>query len=133
MSSSSFYRILWKTIEAINNCIDPYIKINFPKTEPECNMLAKGFISVSTNRCIRNCVAAINGYLLAINAPAKKEGLNVRSFFSGHYQRYGVNIQAACDHHSQFLFVAVAGPGQMGDRMACDCLISLVMLSDCTY
>jgi hypothetical protein len=73
MSSSSFYRILWKTIEAINNCSDPYIKIKFPKTEPECNTLAKGFMSVSTNGCIQNCVAAIDGYLLAINAPAKKK------------------------------------------------------------
>jgi hypothetical protein len=144
MSSSSFYRILWKTIEAINNCSDPYIKIKFPKTEPECNTLAKGFMSVSTNGCIQNCVAAIDGYLLAINAPAKKkDGINVRSFFSGHYQRYGVNIQAACDHHSRFLFVAVAGPGQMGDRMACnECgLYDLVenlpgryaAIADCAY
>ena len=34
---------------------------------------------------------------------------------SGHYQAYGVNVQAACDHHCQFTFIGVAGPGVMGD------------------
>jgi hypothetical protein len=30
-----------------------------------------------------------------------------------------VNVQAACDHHSRFTFIALAGPGVMGDREAC--------------
>ena len=42
----------------------------------------------------------------------------MRSFYSGHYSTYGVNIQGACDHHSRFLFLGVAGPGVLGDRDA---------------
>ena len=42
----------------------------------------------------------------------------MRLFYSGHYSTYGVNIQGACDYHSRFLFLGVAGPGVLGDRDA---------------
>ena len=48
----------------------------------------------------------------------KKDVHNVKSYFSGHYQMYGINIQAACDHNCHFLFIGVGGPGVMGDRDA---------------
>ena len=48
----------------------------------------------------------------------KKEVQNVKSYFSGHYQTYGNNIQAACNHNCHFLFIGVGGPGVMGDREA---------------
>ena len=48
----------------------------------------------------------------------KKEVHNVKSYFSGHYQTYGINIQAACDHNCHFLFIGMGGPGVMGDREA---------------
>jgi hypothetical protein len=50
--------------------------------------------------------------------PTKKEVKNVRSFFSGHYQSYGVNIQAASDHLCRFIHFAFAAPGVTGDRDA---------------
>ena len=40
---------------------------------------------------------------------------NVRSYFSGHYQRYGVNVQAIVDHHCRFIYMAVAAPGSQPD------------------
>jgi DDE superfamily endonuclease len=43
---------------------------------------------------------------------------NVRSYYSGHYQAYGCNIQAACDLHLRFSFIALDGPGVMPDRDA---------------
>jgi hypothetical protein len=54
-----------------------------------------------------------------------------------------VNVQAACDHHSRFTFIALAGPGVMGDREACrecnlyDLIESLpgkfCAIGDCAY
>jgi hypothetical protein len=52
---------------------------------------------VSHAGIISNCVGALDGYLLSIVTPAKKHAKNVRSYFSGHYQKYGINIQACCD------------------------------------
>ena len=68
---------------------------------------------------IWNCISVIDGYHLQIQTPSKTEVKNVRSFFSGHYQMHGVNIQGACDHHCRITFLGVAGPGVMvGDRDA---------------
>jgi DDE superfamily endonuclease len=80
--------------------------------------LDAGFQKISTQECIWNCVAVLDGYHLQIDTPSKKEAKNVKSFFSGHYQTYGVNIQAACDPQCRFWFIGVAGPGVMGDREA---------------
>ena len=55
---------------------------------------------------------------MRIKVPTKGEAGNVRSFFSGHYQGYGVNVQAACDHHSRFVSLAFASPGVTADRYA---------------
>jgi hypothetical protein len=40
---------------------------------------------------------------------------NVKTYFSGHYQHHGFNIQAIVDHLGRFLFIAVAAPGSQPD------------------
>ena len=118
ISSASFYRVLWKTIRAINQCTSEMLSIKFPATPTGVRNAALGFQSVSQGGCIWNCVAAVDGYHLQIQTPSKAEAKNVKPFFSGHYQTYGVNIQAACDSHCRFSFIGIAGPGVMGDREA---------------
>lgn len=116
ISTSSFYRIVWKTIHAINSCKE--LQISFPQSQEDVLEAAKGFQSISTNGCIWNVASVIDGYHLQTHTPQKSQVKNVRSFFSGHYQTYGVNVQAACDHQCRFQFIGVAGPGVMGDREA---------------
>ena len=67
---------------------------------------------------MHECVAVLDGYHPLTTTPSKKEVHCVWSYLSGHYQTYGVNIQAACDHNCHFLFIGVAAPGVMGDRQA---------------
>jgi hypothetical protein len=38
--------------------------------------------------------------------------------FSGHYQAYGINVQAACDAHCQFVCGSLAAPGGTNDIVA---------------
>ena len=116
ISLSSFYRVVWKTITAICQC--EALRPKFPKTEKEIEEVIAGFASVSQDGIINNCAGVIDGYLLWIHVPAKNKVKNVKSFFSGHYQCYGVNIQAVADHHCRFTFIAFAGPGVMGDKDA---------------
>jgi DDE superfamily endonuclease len=118
ISVASFYRIVWKTINAINKSASSLLSIKFPSTTMEADISALGFQSISQQGCIWNCVGVVDGYHLQIDTPSKAEAKNVKSFFSGHYQTYGVNIQATCDHHCRFTFIGVAGPGVMGDREA---------------
>lgn len=114
VSRSSFYRSVWVVIHAINKCVE--LNMKFPHTNEEAAAAAAGFRQISFRGCIDNCVAVVDGYLVEIITPSKKEAGNVRSYFSGHYQCYGVNVQAACDHLCRFVFIGVAGPGVMGDR-----------------
>ena len=116
ISKSSFYRVVWKTITAICKC--EALRPKFPKTTEEIEEVIAGFASISTDGIINNCAGVIDGYLLRIQVPAKNEVHNVKSFFSGHFQCYGVNIQAVADHHCRFTFIAFAGPGVMGDKDA---------------
>ena len=139
ISKSAFYCILWRTIHAINLAIP----VNFPTSSEDCAALAADFEKKSYNGVISNCVGALDGYLLQIETPHKKHARNVRSYFSGHYQRYGVNIQACCDAHCRFTFLGIGGPGVTKDRTAIrDCGLydfvenlpqGYVCISDCAY
>ena len=116
ISKASFYRVVWKTMYAIVRCEN--LRIVWPNTKELAVQSAEGFSSISTNRALTECVAVLDGYHMEITTPPKKEVQNVKSYFSGHYQTYGINIQAACDHNCRFLFIGVGGPGVMGDREA---------------
>lgn len=116
ISKSSFYRVNWKTITAIVKC--KALRPKFPSSNKEIGEAIAGFASISTEGIIHNCVGVVDGYLLRIKVPAKREVKNVKSFFSGHYQCYGVNVQAVADHECRFTFIAFSGPGVMGDRDA---------------
>jgi hypothetical protein len=78
----------------------PELDMKLPETpEEECELAAAGFRSISYKGVIPNCVGVLDGYLLKINTPRKNWAKNVRSYYSGHYQCHGVNIQAVADHH----------------------------------
>jgi DDE superfamily endonuclease len=116
ISASSFYRVIWKTITALITCKE--LEIRFPRSSQDIRAAIDGFASISYGGAIKNCAAVCDGYLLRIKTPTKEDVGNVRSYFSGHYQCYGVNVQAASDHHSRFVFLAFASPGVTADRYA---------------
>jgi DDE superfamily endonuclease len=60
------------------------MRIKFPSTPQQCTDVAVKFENISHNGVIKNCVGAIDGYLLAIITPTKRYAKNVRSYFSGH-------------------------------------------------
>jgi hypothetical protein len=107
ISETSFYRSIWKVMDLIIDCKE--LSIDFPTTEEDCTIAAEGFRSVSSGDAIVNCVSVVDGVLIRIVTPTKEEAKNVQSFFSGHYQAYGLNVQAAADHHCRFTFIGVAG------------------------
>jgi hypothetical protein len=118
ISKPSFYRVCWQTIKAIYKC--PDLQLHFQQTHRECRLAASKFAAISQGRnAIANCVGAIDGFLLEIAAPPQDLVGNVRSYYSGHYKKYGVNVQACCDHLSCFTYyIAIAGHGVMNDNQA---------------
>lgn len=96
----------------------PELQLKFPTTVQAQRHASKAFERLSNSRVMKGCVGAVDGWLCPIRVPQKKEVSRVRSFFSGHYQRYGVTVQACCDHLSRFTAVACSSPGGTGDAVA---------------
>ena len=116
ISRSSFYRCIHSSMEAILLC--DLLSIHFPTTEEELEIAVSDFKSLSTNGVIDGCVACVDGILLRIQTPASSETGNVKADFSGHYQAYGINVQAACDSRCRFVSVCIAAPGGCNDIAA---------------
>ena len=94
------------------------LSFSMPTTEDELDCAAEDFKSISFNSVIDGCVGCLDGFLLSIQTPSKRETGNVKAYFSGHYQCYGINVQAACDSKCRFISVAVAAPGGSNDIAA---------------
>lgn len=116
ISIKSFYRVLHKCVMAILTA--PELAFSFPKNEIEIETASEGFQSVSSHGVIDGCVGVLDGLLVRIQTPSSTETGNVKSYFSGHYQDYGINVQAACDHLCRFISVTVSAPGGANDITA---------------
>ena len=116
MPHSTFYSSLWFTCAVINRTTD--LDLRLPSTEEELFAASTGFESISHQGIMKGCIGAIDGWLCPIIVPPASAVGNVISYFSGHYQRYGLNVQAIVDHLGRFLFIAVAAPGSQPDGNA---------------
>jgi hypothetical protein len=116
MSYNSFYRLVWQGIDAINAC--PLLSIRFPMTLSELSQSAEQFNSTSSHSICNGCVVALEGWLCRIHVPTAIEVEKVKSYFWGHYQCYGLNMQATCDASCQFTSISVLCPGSTSDRKA---------------
>eukprot|EP00644_Phytophthora_capsici_P018845 jgi/Phyca11/133160/e_gw1.342.3.1 len=116
-SVPAVYSVMHEVMDAICQC--PELRIRAP-TESQQRMfeLADGFAGISKDNILTGCVGCIDGWLCEIRAPSAKEVPDVTSFFSDHYQRYGVNVQAICDSMSRFTGYCFDSPGKVGDSIA---------------
>jgi hypothetical protein len=111
-----FYGLIHAVMDAINTALE--LQPRFPITQAELAKAADGFECRSSNGIIRGCIGAIDGWLCPIRVPKQTECGRVISFFSGHYQTYGLNVQACADHHSRFTAFSIRSPGGMNDALA---------------
>jgi hypothetical protein len=116
MSINSVKRVIKMFFNAILTC--DALALKLPETTEEYKELADDF-------CERSCagdiyygvIGVLDGWLCNTYCPGKGTP-NPGDFFSGHYQIHGLNVQALCDAHLRFLYLAVAGPGGMNDVRA---------------
>lgn len=115
MSDSSVHRIVGLFLFAVN--MHEEFKIDVPRTPPELRSTAAAFQSISgAFEIYDGCVGAIDGWLCCINAP---RGVSSQAeYHSGHYHRYGLNIQAVCDSQLRFIYFSVAAKGRTNDVRA---------------
>ena len=116
ISESSFYPCCYKAADAIR-CLEQ-LAIRFPTTTEAIEKSVDGFKAISREEVIDGCVACIDGFLLPITVPSVEETANQIAYYSGHYNTNGINVQAACDSHCRFVYVALAAPGSSSDLVA---------------
>ena len=117
ISLSSVYRFRDIFLAAVNSTLE--LKLVFPQTDVDIKRGTEAFRARSKSGIMAGCVGCIDGYLATIMQPRRNEcNGNPGAFYSGHYGVYGLNVQAICNHKSQFIFFAVVAPGKCGDQVA---------------
>jgi hypothetical protein len=75
-------------MDAIMLCNE--LEISFASSNTDLQATADGLKSISSHGVIDGCVGCLGGILLKIQTPASKDVGNVKLFFSGHHQTYGM-------------------------------------------
>lgn len=129
LDDSSVPRVIDMFFDAVLSC--PALQIKLPTDTQALEALAKGFATKSTSDgLINGCVGAIDGWLCCTIQPIDRDIHNKRDYFSGHYQCFGLNVQAICDHQLRFIYFAVAAPGSTNDARALNKCIHLCQWID---
>jgi hypothetical protein len=83
-----------------------------------CKKRANEFASKSTSGGLLLCVVGcIDGKLFEIDCP--HDVPNPRSYYSGHKQAYGINVQAICDAYCRIMLASMNTPGAVSFFFFC--------------
>jgi hypothetical protein len=98
-------------VDAVNAC--PDLSFQLPSDWEEQQKIAGRFKTVS--RGMFGCfTGAIGGILVWIERPSGKycdlSGCGAKKFFCGRKKKFGLNMQAACDHNKKFLDIYIGHP-----------------------
>ena len=118
VSFTSIFTSLWGVIDCVNKCSD--LAFHFP-THAEQREIAKGFFKKSGAKF--NCVVgAIDGILIWTLKPTLQQSRQWKcgeSYFKcSRKDKFGMNMQAICDHDLKFRWVEIRWPGSSSDFMA---------------
>jgi hypothetical protein len=103
-------------IDAVNAA--PEFDINLPLSIEEWLSINEEWKKKSTNEIIAGCVGALDGFFRRTNKPTKKEVSNQISYYSGHYESFGLNCQALVSSDLQFLYFGVVSPSSTNDNIS---------------
>ena len=121
MSKSSVDRVIDIFFDAIDSCSQ--LDIRLPAVDDtedlELKSVALGFKGKSWSEGLFDgCIGALDGWLCCTKSPRDKNITNKRAYYSGHYKRFGLNVQAMCDSELRFIYFAVCAPGGTNDARA---------------
>jgi len=119
ISKTAVHDSLNYVIDAVNET--DALKIIFPDTFEKQRKIAEGFKKLSSAQ-ISTCCGAIDGILVWIEKPTAKQcetvGCGSQKFFCGRKKKFGLNMQATCDHKKRFTNVSIQYPASTSDFLA---------------
>ena len=107
MHIKSAERVIGKFLNAVDKSTHPFLSIdNLPKTEMERRKVALEWSARSgAFHVFHGVLGAIDGWLCTTEKPSDVP--NPSNYYSGHYQRFGFNVQALCDANLRFIYSSV--------------------------
>ncbi len=124
VGKSTFYRLLWATVEGINKVIN---MDGIPtKNHSALAKLSAGFERLNSGALV-GCVGAIDGIAIEIFKPTPwdtffpKQFMNRKGFFS-------INCQAICDANLRFTWCSLKSPGMFVIMPSIWCCIYPILL-----
>lgn len=104
-------------IDYNTTCPELQIELPDPACHNELNNLAFEWSRISTaQRVLDGFCGAVDGWLATTEAPF--DAPHPADYYSGHYQCFGINVQAMCDPHLVFMYAGVTAPGKVNDSRA---------------
>lgn len=106
-------------LEAIHKTDE--FNIHFPENHDEQRKIADGFKLISKAQ-FENCVGCVDGMLVWIQKPTKiqckESGVGSDRYFCERKYKFGMNLQAVCNHKRRFTSVSIKCPGKTSDYVA---------------
>ena len=117
VSIASAYRLVNMFLDAVDKSEDARLSIRLPSTASELQTHAEGWSCLSqSDGLFYGVVGCIDGWLCCTNRPF--DAINASDYFCGHYQRYGLNVQAVCDYKLRFIYLSTVATGRTNDLCA---------------
>ena len=118
VSFASVFSSVWGVIDCVNKC--EALRIHFPSKEEQLE-ISLGYRQKS-GASFANVIGAIDGILIWILKPTKNEckvaGCQEASFKCSRKDKFGINMQAICDHKFRIRWFDMTWPGNSSDYMA---------------
>ena len=119
VSFASIYSSVWGVVDAVNKCDE--LKFEFPNHSQQ-KTIARGFKGMS-GAGFSTVIGAIDGILIWILKPTAKQCKDLGIANDGQFRchrkdKYGLNMQAICDHKLRFIWFDIRWPGASSDFMA---------------
>jgi hypothetical protein len=119
VSHTDVFRHVWQVVDAVNKC--PELSFRYPSDHEKQQEIADGFKRISKG-IFDCCAGAIDGILIWIEKPSgkhcDKSECGAKKFFCGRKKKFGLNMQATCDHEKRFLDIYLGHPASTSDYLA---------------
>ena len=118
VSFTSVFTSVWGVVDCVNKCKE--LELKFPSKEEQLE-ISYGYKQKSG--ALFDCViGAIDGILIWILKPTRNEcdiaGCQEASFKCSRKDKFGLNMQAICDHKFRIRWIDLTWPGNSSDYMA---------------
>jgi hypothetical protein len=114
ISYTDVFRSVWTVVDAVNEC--PDLAFAYPSDHSEQQKIATGFHAMSRG-VFSCCAGAIDGILIWMEKPSGRHcelsECGAKKFFCGRKKKFGLNMQATCDHEKRFLDIYIKHPHQL--------------------